>query len=202
MDSARQDLPGALVTIACLCHDDPHYDHRSFHQRAHAMLQEHPWLASANLWCAAAAGNAAALTAMLDEDPSGVDRPGPLGSAPLLCACYSRVTPLHAQHPTFDVAKLLLKRGANPNPFTMKGNADTRLGQKPRRFTALTGVFGGGSTGLANQPPHPRWQELAELLLARGADPADEQALWINPAASLDILLRHGLKPEAMAPKG
>ena len=45
---------------------------------------------------------------------------------------------------------------------------------------------GGGSTGLANQPPHPRWRELAELLLERGADPADEQALWINQGASLE----------------
>jgi ankyrin repeat protein len=80
----------------------------------------------------------------------------------------------------------------------MMGNADDRLEQTPRRFTALTGLFGGGSTGLANQPPHPRWRELADLLLARGADPADEEALSINPDACLEMLLRHGLKLDAM----
>jgi ankyrin repeat protein len=84
----------------------------------------------------------------------------------------------------------------------MKGNADDRLDQTARPFTALTGMFGGGSTGLANQPPHPRWRELAELLLDHGAVPADAQALAIHQDASLEILLRHGLKPDAMGPDG
>jgi len=55
---------------------------------------------------------------------------------------------------------------------------------------------------LANQPPHPRWRELAELLLERGANPADEWALWIHSAASLELLLRHGLTPEARTEDG
>jgi len=84
----------------------------------------------------------------------------------------------------------------------LKGNADERLDQRRRRFTALTGVFGGGSTGLANQPPHPHWRELAELLLAHGANPADEQALCINQSACLEILLRQGLKPDAVDHEG
>ncbi len=166
------------------------------------MLRTHLWLASANIWCATAAGNAAAVAAILNEDPDAVNRPGPHGWAPLLCACYSRVTPLDASHSTYEAAKLLLDRGADPNAYTMKGDADERLDQTPRRFTALTGLVGGGSTGLANQPPHPRWRELAELLLERGADPADEWALWIHPSASLELLLRHGLKPEARTADG
>lgn len=121
---------------------------------------------------------------------------GPHGWAPLLCACYSRVQPLDPSHSTYDVAKLLLDRGADPKAQTFKQNDPPGSGN-PRRFTALTGLFGGGSTGLANQPPHPRWRELAELLLSRGADPADEQALWINQGASLDLLLRYGLNREA-----
>ena len=202
VQAANQDLPDEFVELACLCHDDPHFDHRSFHARAHEMLRDKPWLAEANIWCAATAGKASAIRTLLDGQPDLVNRPGPHGWAPLMCACYSRVKPVDLAYSTFDAAKLLLDHGADPNAYTMKSNADGRLDQVPRRFTALTGLFGGGSTGLANQPPHPRWRELAELLLNRGASPADEQALAINPGACLDLLLRHGLKPDAMASSG
>jgi ankyrin repeat protein len=196
-----------FVSTACLCYDDPHFDHRSFHARAHEMLRRNPRLAEADIWSAAAAGNTAAVTAFLDADPQLVNRPGPHGWAPLICACYSRVQPVEAAHSTFAVARLLLDRGADPTAFTMKGNADERLDQTARRFTALTGLFGGGSTGMVNEPPHPRWRELAELLLERGADPADEEALAIQQGtggthAKLEILLRHGLARDARTSRG
>jgi len=195
VESAHHDLPDQFVSIACLCYDDPHYDHRSFHARAHEMLKANPWLAEANIWSAAAAGNADAVRALLDNNPALVHQPGPHGWVPLICACYSRV------RPTFDAAKLLLDRGADPNAYTMKGQADERLDQTKCRFTALDGLFGGGSTGMANQPPHPQWRELAELLLDRGANPADEIAIQINQGeqtyAKLEMLLRHGLTPAA-----
>ncbi len=203
VESANKELPDEFVSIACLCYDDPHYDHRSFHARAQEMLRQKPWLAEANIWSAATAGNAAGAATFLNEDPGLVNRPGPHGWSPLLCACYSRIKPMVPAHSTFDVAKLLLDRGADPNAYTMKGNADERLDQTARRFTALTGLFGGGSTGIANEPPHPHWRELAELLLKRGADPADEEALQINQDhvthGKLEILLRHGLSADARA---
>ena len=196
VESANKDLPDQFVSIACLCYDDPHYDHRSFHARAKEILRQHPWLAEANIWSAATAGNSAAVKSFLDDDPSLVNRPGPHGWAPLICACYSRV------QPTLDVARVLLEQGANPNAFTMKGNADERLDQTGRRFTALTGLFGGGSTGMANQPAHPQWREMAELLLERGADPNDEMALTINQERNtygkLEILARYGAKPDGL----
>lgn len=200
--SAQQSAADEFVTIACLCYDDPHYDHRTFQQRANRMLWERPALAEAHIWSAATAGNTGAVRAFLDEDSALVNAPGPHGWSPLLCACYSRVEPIDGTHSTLDVAKLLLDRGADPNTFTNKGNADTRLDQTPRRFSALTGIFGGGSTGLANQPPHPHWREMADLLLSRGASPNDEQALNVNQDASLEILLRHGLQPDAMSSEG
>jgi ankyrin repeat protein len=202
IQAAGRELQDEFVEIACLCYDDPHYDHRTFHARAHEMLREKPWLMEASIWCAAAAGNVDAVRMFLDGQPHLVNQPGPHGWTPLICACYSRVKPVNPGHSTFDAAKLLLDRGADANAFTMKGNADERLNQKPRRFTALTGLFGGGSTGLANQPPHPRWRELAELLLTRGANPAEEGALQINQNACLELLLRYGLRPDAVGTDG
>jgi ankyrin repeat protein len=196
VESSNQELANQFIDLACLCYDDPHYDHRSFHARAHELLDRDPELAGANIWAAATAGNAHAVESFLGDGPQLVNRPGPHGWAPLLCACYSRVKPIDPSYSTYRVAKLLLDRGADPNAYTMKHN-DPPGSARARRFTALTGVFGGGSTGLANQPPHPQWRELAELLLEHGADPADEQALWINQSASLEILLRYGLKSDA-----
>ncbi|HEY6332035.1 MAG TPA: hypothetical protein VI756_22085 [Blastocatellia bacterium] len=197
--STSRGLPDEFILTACLCHDDPHFDHRSFHVRANEILAANPWLASANIWSAATAGNAAAVKTFLDADPDLINQAGPESWTPLICACYSRVKPVEPAHSTLEVVKLLLDHGADPNSYTIKGNADERLDQTGRRFTALTGLFGGGSTGLANQPMHPQWREVAQLLLECGADPADEQAIINNPKASLEILLRHGLKPTAMA---
>jgi ankyrin repeat protein len=198
VESANRERADEFVALACLCYEDPHYDHRMFHARAHEMLRNDPLLAETNIWTAAAAGNAAAVSRLLEENPELVNRPGPFGWPPLICACYSRVNPVDPAHSTFEAARILLDRGANPNTFTI------REYYEPHRFTALTGLFGGGDTGMANQPPHPRWRELAELLLERGADPADATAIGITQDKEgltyqkLEVLLRHGLKPDAV----
>src|SRR5579875_1980880 len=96
VEGANRDAPDEFVEIACLCYDDPHYDHRNFHARAHEMLRQKPWLAQANIWSAAVAGNAAGVRTLLDTEPELVNAPGLHGWTPLFCACYSRVKPLDA----------------------------------------------------------------------------------------------------------
>jgi hypothetical protein len=100
VEAANRQLPDEFVEIACLCYDDPHYDHRSFHSRAHEMLRDKPWLAGVNIWCAAAAGNFGAVGALLDAQPELVNRAGPHGWTALICACYSRVKPVDPAHST------------------------------------------------------------------------------------------------------
>lgn len=90
VESSNQELADRFVENACLCYDDPHFDHRSFHARAHDMLAARPELAEANIWSASAAGNAEAVASLLDQDPA-CESPGAarLGSAlvRLLFAC-------------------------------------------------------------------------------------------------------------------
>ncbi len=195
--SAQHKTAEEFISLACLCYGDPHYDHRSFHAQAHQLLRAHPALSSANIWAAAAAGDVTAINALLAEDPDLLNRPGPHRWTPLFCACYSRVKPLGAAHSTFEAAKLLLERGANPNANVTK-NYYASL-----RFNVLTGVFGGGDTGMANQPAHLHWRELAELLLKHGANPLDATALRITQSpdityGKLELLLKHGLKGELL----
>src|SRR5262249_30894110 len=97
-------------------------------EKAHQILAEHPEIARANIYTAAAAGDVETVR----RNPRLVNpRGGPHNWEPLLYACYSRV------RPTLDVARLLVEHGADPNAgFLWRGNVPP--------FTALTGAFGGG----------------------------------------------------------
>jgi ankyrin repeat protein len=65
-----------------------------------------------------------------------------------------------------EIARLLLDNGADPNSYFMAGGS---------RYSPFTGVVGEGEE---NRPPHPRRNELAALLLERGAMPYDIQVLY------------------------
>src|SRR5262245_3946632 len=113
VESANRKLADQFIDLACLCYDDPHFDHRSFHTRAYELLRNNPGLAEANIWAAATAGNAAAVEKFLNDDPGLVSRPGgPHGWAPLVCACYSRVKPISPSHCFFaERTRSLWKNG-------------------------------------------------------------------------------------------
>ena len=161
------------------------------------MLDDRPELARASLFSAAAAGDVAAVRAMLDRDPALVRAcGGPLRWEPLLYACHSRIAPTDADHSTLEAARLLLARGADPN-------AGFLLHSGPYIFTALTAAFGRGEDW-HNQPPHPEEAALATLLLEAGADPNDSQALYNRHFESNDdhlkILFAHGLGRDTRGP--
>lgn len=79
------------------------------------MLAEHPELASANVYTAAAVGDVATVRRMIDETPALVNATGgPLRWPLLLYSCYSRLEGITG-YSTVDVARLLLSRGADPN---------------------------------------------------------------------------------------
>ena len=156
-----------FVRLVCLTYAGWH---RSNPMRALRMLAADPGLARASIYSAAAAGDVEEVGRRLDRDPSLVNaKGGPLRWEPLLYACYSRLPSTSEEHPTLDVVRLLLARGADPNAgFLYSGRY---------AFTALTGAFGRGEDW-ANQPPHPDCDTLARLLLDAGADPNDAQTLY------------------------
>lgn len=156
-----------FIRLACLIYGNWH---RSNPAAARRLLADHPDLASANVYAAAAAGHVAAVRTMIERDPALVNaKGGPLNWEPLLYACYSRLDDGSPDRSTLEAARVLLAHGADPNAGLLWGG--TYL------YTAVTGAFGRGEDNI-NELPHPRCLELAALLLDAGADPNDSQTLY------------------------
>ena len=178
-----------FLQLSCLTYFTT--DRPANRERARAMLDADPLLASQDIWSAACVGDVSAVARFLDADATLVNkRGGYFDWQPLLYACYSRLN--LPDKSTLAAAELLIDRGADPNSHYMWG------GQY--RFTALTGAFGEGEMGPVNQPPHEECEALASLLLAAGVNPNDGQALYntmFTPGSDcLAMLLDHGLGPD------
>lgn len=134
---------------------------------AQRLLERHPDLARDSIHTAVAAGDLDAVRAFLDRDAALADRPSEFdGWTPLLRLAFSRLPNEALARNAVAIARLLLDHGAAANAYWSDGS---------NHFTALTGVIGSGESG---QPPHPQAEALAHLLIARGADPLDGQALY------------------------
>ncbi len=181
------DPADEFLRLCCLCYSDDD----SPAKRAAASEMLTPDLATRNIWIAAATASIDTVRAMLDTDPSLAAREGgPFMWEPLMYLAYGRFEPVPSEGDTLVTAMLLLQHGANPNAGYLWHGF-------PSPFTVMTGVFGEGEQGPANQSRHPHAMALARVLLERGADPNDSQVLYnrqFQPGAEhLELLFEFGL---------
>jgi ankyrin repeat protein len=135
--------------------------------RAETILAEHPEIASSDIHTAAILGDDAAVRRFLARDPTNATaRTGPYGGDALNYLGLSKYLRLDRTRTEgfLRAATALLDGGADPNTgFWTKG-------QYPEFETALY-----GAAGVAHHP------ELTRLLLERGANPNDEEAVYHSP---------------------
>jgi ankyrin repeat protein len=132
------------------------------------ILEKHPDIASHSIHTAAVSGNIEALERFLAIRSELADeRGGPQAWQPLQYVCYGRLPTPAAAENAVAIASRLLDAGAN---VSMGLNA-----QDASLFRPLTGAIGQGEM---SQPSHPQAEALADLLIERGADPYDPQALY------------------------
>ena len=179
------DPPSRFLALACLTYGQE--DGPARWAAAGDVLRAHPDLPEQNLHAAAAVGDPSAVRAHLADRPEGArSLGGPFRWTALFHLAAARVP----QRDPVAAARLLLDAGADPNAGYLW------LGL-PTPFTVLTLCFGEGEAGPGRQPRHPAGEDLAELLLSRGADPNDAQTLYNRmfgrDDGHLRILLASGL---------
>jgi ankyrin repeat protein len=141
------------------------------------LLARHPEIVRDSIHTAVAAHDVDAVRKFLEKDPSLATRAGgPDGWTPLLRLAYTRLPIEALTQNGVEIATVLLDYGADPN---------VSWSDSENKFTVLTGVIGGGEGG---QTAHPKAEALARLLIARGAEPFDFQALYntsLDPDSAL-----------------
>lgn len=184
---ADDSIVDQFINLACLTYS---WDQPNRRDKARELLAANPSISRENIYAAATVGDVAAVRRMLGENSAlAKTRGGPRKWEPLLYAAYSRLNSSAPKHSTLEVARLLLKNGADPNAgFLWEGHYI---------FTALTGAFGEGESGPANQPEHQYCYQLARLLLEAGADANDSQTLYnrmfTGGTRHLELLFEFGL---------
>ncbi|WP_309671564.1 ankyrin repeat domain-containing protein [Gemmatimonas sp.] len=151
------------------------------HERAKALLDAHPALATFSAHTAAAVGNVEALRAFLAADHGAATTPTqPDGIEPIIFAATGQLKTMLgvSDSALADVVRVLLDAGAGANAFV-------EMPHDPRaRISALYFAC------VSNNVP------AARLLLERGADPNDGESVFHaaehDHRDCLDLLLAHG----------
>jgi len=136
-------------------------------ERVEAILEAHPDVASSDIHTAAILGDDLAVRRFLALDARNATvTGGPHGGDALVYLCLSKYLRLDHTRSTGFVraAEAMLDGGADPN------TGFWTTGEHPERETALY-----GAAGVAHHA------ELTRLLLERGADPNDEEAVCHSP---------------------
>lgn len=136
-------------------------------EQAEALLHRHPALRSSDIHTAAILGDADAIVRFLEADGQNANaKSPPFGGNALTYLTLSKYLRLEpTRTPAFlRAATALLDAGADPNAGFWT------TGQHPEHETPLY-----GAAGVAHNP------ELTRLLLARGADPNDVEAVYHSP---------------------
>lgn len=151
------------------------------HERAKALLDAHPEIATFSAHTAAAVGNVEALRAFLAADTGAATTPTlPDGIEPIIFAATGQLKTMLgvADSARADVVRVLLDAGASANAFV-------QMPHDPRaRISALYFAC------VSNNVP------AARLLLERGADPNDGESVFHaaehDHRDCLELLLAHG----------
>jgi ankyrin repeat protein len=144
--------------------------------QADQILAAHPELAASDVHIAAILGDATAVRRILATDPgSATRRSAPYGGDALVYLCLSRYLQAYPSRSAdfCAAAAALLDAGADPN-----GGFWT-TGDQPEFESALY-----GAAGVAHDPG------LTRLLLERGADPNDNEAVYHSPETHDNRALR------------
>jgi ankyrin repeat protein len=152
----KSDAELAEILLRSAWEGDPAAARRIFARR--------PEIARHSLHTAAMCGDRAEVEQRLARE-SGAAKGGPHDWEPLLYLAYGRIPGAEAE--ALAIAGLLLDHGGDPNARFDDGWGNA--------FTLITGTIGQGET---DRPEHPHAEALAELLIARGADPFDTQTLY------------------------
>src|SRR4051794_1888994 len=140
----QPDPADEFLRLACLTYgaDDP-----VRWANARALLAGRPDLGADSPHVAAARCDAVTLRRLLAADPGlATAEGGPFGWPPLLYLAYARHDPDVSAEAVRDAVATLLDAGADPDAgYRWHGNVPA--------FTALTGAFGQGESGVSNQPP-------------------------------------------------
>ncbi len=189
------DVVDEFLRLACLTYGD---DGPGRWAQARRLLEAHPEIAGATIHAAAATASVDEVARLVAADPGAARREGgPHRWEPLFYLAYARHDPDVARDDVLGATRVLLAAGADPNAgYLWHGY--------PTPFTLLTGAFGQGEQGVANQPPHPHSLALARALLEAGADPNERQALYNRQFEDgddhLELLFAFGLGTETADP--